>query len=243
MDSVVLSDTSLCAIVRDEKMNSAGGIERFVDSHVPYVEQAIIADTGSIDGTREILEEMQSKYSNLKVVDVPFNGYSDARNKSLKHVKTKRVLILDADELLTHEKPQNDWKILSEFIENNYSEACRFFFEQIYPHKIISDSISGHTLRLFDKNIKLHFENDLWEQAEISKKCRLIRIENVLIKHFLPSHESTKLKWENWYLEDINAKYCAEDRNRVPYWKKISPSMTEGFSKWKKYNPLRDNYV
>lgn len=36
---VVLKDISLCAIIRDEMMNPAGGITRFVNSHVPFVEE------------------------------------------------------------------------------------------------------------------------------------------------------------------------------------------------------------
>nr|MBP7708770.1 hypothetical protein [Candidatus Pacearchaeota archaeon] len=52
----ILPDTSLCAIVRDEIINPAqlpgkSGIRSFVESHVPYVEQAVIVDTGSVDGT------------------------------------------------------------------------------------------------------------------------------------------------------------------------------------------------
>jgi len=244
MDPIILPDTSLCAIVRDEKINPAGGIERFIDSHVPYVEQAVIADTGSVDGTREILEEMQAKYSNLKVVDIPFKGYADARNKSLKYVQTKRALILDADELLTHEKPQNDWKILKEFIEHNQSRAYRFFFEVIKPERIISPCIGGHTLRLFDKNPRFSFENKLWEQLKIGKTIGQIWVNGVCIKHFVPSYSSVKLKWKNWYLDSFSGTKGGEisDEEQLEYWK-IPPSRREGFAKWKRFNPKRDNYI
>ncbi|VVB82373.1 Glycosyl transferase family 2 [uncultured archaeon] len=149
-DKIILSDVSLCAIVRDEMMNPAGGIERFVESHVPYVEEAVIADTGSVDGTREILEEMQAKYSNLRVVDIPFTGYASTRNKALNYVKTKKAFILDADELLCHKKPQNDWKILDQFMKENPAPSYHFFFDIISPEIIKLDKLSGHTLRLLD---------------------------------------------------------------------------------------------
>ncbi|VVB82866.1 Glycosyl transferase family 2 [uncultured archaeon] len=244
MSSIILPDTSLCAIVRDEKMNPAGGIERFVDSHVPYVEQAVIADTGSVDGTREILEEMQAKYSNLKVVDIPFTGYADSRNKALKYVKTKRVLVLDADELLTHEKPQNDWDILKEFIETNFSKAYRFFFEVILPERIIPQSTSGHTLRLFDKDARFSFKNQLWEKLETRGKISDCWIDNIQIKHFVPSRSSTAIKWNNWYLDSFSGTKGGEisDEERVEYWK-IPPSMREGFQIWKNFNPKRNNYL
>jgi len=73
MDNKIhLSDVSLCAIVCDEMKNFAGGIDSFVESIVPFVEEAVIVDTGSIDGIRERLEEMMSKYKTLKVVILIF---------------------------------------------------------------------------------------------------------------------------------------------------------------------------
>ena len=87
---VVISDTALCAIVRDEMINPAGGIVDFVDSTVPFVEQAVILDTGSVDGTKEALEELNSKYPNLTVAHDKFRGYAQSRNQALGLVETKR---------------------------------------------------------------------------------------------------------------------------------------------------------
>ena len=115
--SIILEDVSLCAIVRDEKMNPAGGIQRFIESHVPFVEEAVIVDTGSKDGTREILEELESRYSNLRIFDHPFDGYGPSRNYSLEKANCKYVLVLDADELLTQTQPINDWKIIHKKIK------------------------------------------------------------------------------------------------------------------------------
>jgi len=240
MGDVILSDTSLCAIVRDEKMNPAGGIEKFVESHVPYVEQAVIADTGSVDGTREILEEMQAKYFNLKVVDIPFNGYADARNQSLKYVETKRALILDADELLTHQKPQNDWKILKDFIQHNRSKAYRFFFDNVYPNWTERGTIKGHTLRLFDVSISENpFERVCWETFKLPSNEEIIFINGLSIKHFLPKGESIKIKNHEWYKEN----YLTSDKDLIQNWQVIPPSMREGFADWKKYNPQREDFI
>jgi glycosyltransferase involved in cell wall biosynthesis len=236
---IILKDTSLCAIVRDEKMNPAGGIKRFVESHVPYVEEAIIADTGSVDGTREILEEMQAKYSNLRIFDIPFNGYADARNQSLKHVKTKLALVLDADELICHEKPQNDWEVLNESITINSADKYRMLFEQVFPDRVIRSNTLTHTLRLFDAHAGFSFQNYLWESLQTdSTQARWV---DIYVRHFLPSNKAAIEKWANWYLENPNGEIEIDNSKREEHWKK-PPSTVEGFKHWKKYNPLRDNY-
>src|SRR3989338_11169897 len=83
MERIILPNTALCAIVRDELMNPAGGIENFVRLNVPHVEEAVIVDTGSVDGTREKLEELREQYPHMKVFDHPFDGFANSRNYSL----------------------------------------------------------------------------------------------------------------------------------------------------------------
>jgi len=103
MNNAVLPCTSLCAIVRDEMINPAGGIISFIDTTVPHVEQAIIVDTGSVDGTLDVLKDMQLKYPHLFVYSHPFKDFASSRNWALDKVKTKNVLILDADERISEE--------------------------------------------------------------------------------------------------------------------------------------------
>jgi glycosyltransferase involved in cell wall biosynthesis len=232
MGEVILKDTTLCAIVRDEKVNPAGGIQRFVESHTPFVEEAVIVDTGSIDGTREILEEMNPKYSNLKIFDYEFDGFANARNYSLSNVKTKYVLVLDADELLTHEKPTNDFKIIQEFIERYHKSSnhrtAYFDFLHIFPSGI-STLRPEHNERFFQPKFN-HYEGSVfeclsfWSDQEIQIKCK--------IKHFLPGKDALGKKERDYYNNIINGQFI----------KGIPPSRIEGFSDWKKYNPQRDRY-
>jgi len=244
----VLEDTSLCAIVRDEIMNPAGGIERFVEAHVPYVEQAIIADTGSVDGTREKLEELQGKYSNLKVVDIPFEGYVTTRVNALKYVKTKNALVLDADELLTHEKPKNDWAMLKDFIATNKSNLYNFPIESISPNgetQIFYGGKVGTTrlfnlFHLFDLIKNNPFPGEFGEEV-ISSEPK-IWVECARIKHFIPSPEGIDDKFENWYSSNHQGRFISETE-RVDFWKGNAPSKAKGFKNWKKYNFLRDNYI
>lgn len=233
-----LSDTTLCSIVRDEKINPAGGIESFVNSHVPFVEQAVIADTGSIDGTREILESMKNIYPNLRVIDLPFEGYATTRNKALNYVQTKKVLILDADELLTHETPQNDWVQIKEFMNNKPSPSYRFLFDTIYPNETYSRDTGGNLVRLFDSSIKNPFVKELWEGVR-GKEFTFPLTMPVTIKHFLPSDSAVKIKFDEWYMSKNKNEFC--DIERLEAWKQ-PPSDFPDYCLWKEYNSQRDNY-
>ena len=108
----ILPNTILCAIVRDEMTNPAGGIESFLDAHLPHFEQAVIVDTGSTDGTLQYLQKRQEKERKLKLLAHSFTGFDTARNTYLEEVRRRfsgevGVLSLDADELLTTEEAQN----------------------------------------------------------------------------------------------------------------------------------------
>ena len=226
----ILPDTSLCTIVRDEMQNPAGGIRRFIDSHVPYVEEAVVVDTGSIDGTREVLEELQYKYPNLRIFDRKFKGYADARNHSLKHVDTKYALILDADELLTHKKPQNDFQILGDFMGRCKAGSYYFMFHNLFFPGDVGILIPYHGSRLFDFSKRRKYENEVWETLEDNKDE--VNVEGIKIKHFLPPSEGIALKGSNWY-SSFDCLGVLSSR---------SPSQTDGFQQWKAYNPRRDDF-
>jgi glycosyltransferase involved in cell wall biosynthesis len=236
-----LYNTSLCSIVRDEIMNPAGGIERFVHSHVPFVEEAIIVDTGSKDGTREILEKLKGIYDNLKVIDLPFEGYAETRNRALSYVNKKNVLILDADELITHKKPNNDWGIIQNFLLNKKYDSFSFFFDIISKEKILKNESSGQPIRIIDSSIKNPFIKTLWEKADKTKLKNTCNLP-VSIKHFLPSEIAMKIKLDEWYMDNFyDYKNDFSDIERLEAWKE-SPSNFPNFKLWKEYNPRRDDY-
>src|SRR3989344_6201306 len=95
-----LQDITLTMIVRDELMNPAGGLLPMLEYHLPHFPEAVVLDTGSVDGTRQLLEEMRREYPQLGVYDATFEGYGPARNTANGYVKTKYTLMLDADEMI-----------------------------------------------------------------------------------------------------------------------------------------------
>ena len=139
MGKIILPEVELCAIVRDELINPAGGIEDFVHSTTPFVGRATIVDTGSKDGTKEKLRNLLNTYPRLNIgefdqsmkdayiqydprvlllasrgigePDSPDRfSYAAARNFAVSLTKLRWLLVLDADERLT----QEDFKKIGE---------------------------------------------------------------------------------------------------------------------------------
>ena len=232
--SAVLQDTTLCAIVRDEMMNPAGGIVRFVNMALPHVEAGVIVDTGSIDGTREALEELSARYPHLRVFDLKFQDYAQSRNYSLGEVQTRRALVLDADEVITGD----DFETLRAFLEEPTCKGYSFYFK-VVGHDGKEYSGMGHNPRLFDKSGKityincrgnkgewLHHEGNTPPGPQLCGLPEWAMLPPVSIYHFV-SAPNGLLKKREWYK-------CASQHS-------LAPLLAPGFAEWKQFNPHRDN--
>ena len=231
----ILKDTCLAAIVRDEEMNPAGGIVDFIDCNVPYLERAVIVDTGSVDRTREILEEAQTKHDNLEVYDKTFKGFANARNYSLKKARknSKYALVLDADERLF----EDDF----EDLENKMGDietGFNFKISGIYPGGKKIDLSENRNPRLFFNKWKNKYVGEVGEilldpsgfSLEERGKTTNIPVE---IKHFLPVEKVYNKKINEFYNKIICRGFL-----------KDFPQLSEcpSFKEWKQLNPERERY-
>ncbi len=220
---LILPDTSLCMIVRDELMNPAGGLELFLKCHAQFFDEVVIVDTGSKDGTREFLEEAVSKFSNLKVLDQKWQGYANARNHSIEKATQKYVLNLDADELI---EPK-DFENLKIIMPETNSKYYKFCFLDINPSEIVKSA--GWNPRLFEKGTA-ELANAVWETAILfSERSQLVDL-TATIKHFRPADTGVRLKHKNWY------SLC----ERHIFNK--APSEVADFNRWKAFNLKRKEF-
>jgi glycosyltransferase involved in cell wall biosynthesis len=237
----ILEDTSLCAIVRDEIMNPAGGIERFVRAIVPHVGKAVVFDTGSIDGTREKLRELSREFRNMRVYDRPFDNYVNARNASLEKVKTKWTLVLDADELITRAEFEELAGILKEANGRKPSVlGYNFKFREVSK---VGKKGYGHNPRLFQNKAGFFYTGNSDGAYEILN-LRITPTKNTIaeyhyqvahlpktiqIFHFVsPDESSLNFKMREWY-------------NCPKKWAQ-APSRIKNSAVWKAYNLLRVRY-
>lgn len=234
-----IRDTSLCAIVRDELMNPAGGIAKFVNAAMPFLEEGVIVDTGSKDGTREMLEEISAKYKNLRIYDRKFRDYSDARNCALGHVKTKRVLVLDADERLT----RSDFAQLKTFVEEHDYAGYNFGFLLVTPE--LEHDGKGHNPRLFDLSKDLRYQfvvsEYLYKGTDRMDEITGATIDTgIHIKHFCPKVEARWGKHNEWYRRLTNPSRI--DFIKALLGRELSPCRLQSFKEWKEYNPRSELY-
>jgi tetratricopeptide (TPR) repeat protein len=88
-----MTTIALCMIVRNEVVF----LPRCLEAAAPWVDELVVVDTGSTDGTQEL-----ARSRGARVVEWAWrDDFAAARNESLRHARAEWILILDADEFLT----------------------------------------------------------------------------------------------------------------------------------------------
>ena len=77
--------------------NEADKIEDCINS-ILWVDEIIVADSHSTDGTTEIASKLGAK-----VIHIPFNGFGELRNQAIAHCSGDWIFSLDSDERCTEE--------------------------------------------------------------------------------------------------------------------------------------------
>ncbi len=237
-----LDHVCLCAIVRDEEMNPAGGIMDFLDCTLPHGGSAVVVDTGSADKTMELLTAAQKRYSHLHVADYLFDGYAPARNFSLRVAINQKLghyaLVLDADERLFEEDFCKLGELSEKYgrlIEGNFgiNLMIRNIDPDTSPMQLTTDSYAGlHNPRFFTLSPEFryateergYFEEHLyWRGKHLACETTKTVDGSVVIKHFRPEDHAATSK-ERWYrnLKDINLQ-IQRDNPHFAEWKKLNP--------------------
>ncbi len=146
---------SLCMIVKNE----AATLPKCLSSVNKVVDEMVVLDTGSIDRTPYIAQQLGAKVHHFKWCD----DFSAARNAALKYVSGDWILVLDADETLTpgiipllRDAIARDEYLLINLVreevgaeQSPYSLVSRLFrnhpdirFDRPY-HALVDDSVSA----------------------------------------------------------------------------------------------------
>src|SRR5438093_5743832 len=77
-------------------------------SSVLWADEIVVADSGSTDRTAEIAQSLGAR-----VVQIPFHGFGDLRNRAIAQFRHEWIFSLDSDERCTREVRDEILSILS----------------------------------------------------------------------------------------------------------------------------------
>lgn len=168
---------SLCMIVKNEENN----LRRCLASVVGAVDEIIVVDTGSSDGTVQVAKEFGAL-----VHFFPWNGsFSDARNASLELATGDWILFLDADEELAGESRE----VLHRLVQDESVEGYFVKIVNYLGHEGWVETCPDLVFRLFKNRRDYRFRGAIHEQIvdvilEKNHRARYQVAEDLVILHY-----------------------------------------------------------
>jgi len=135
---------------------------------IPHVDEFVVVEAGSIDGTMDVLRRLAEKYSNLRIeyifwplVKVMGVAIGMAQNQALRFCRGDYVLLVQADELW-HNRSIVELRSLIDSYPK--IKSFSFPFNHIYYNfqKIITKDIYSSAIRLVKNSPDLRSEGDGW---------------------------------------------------------------------------------
>ncbi len=160
---------SLCLIVKNEEQVLA----RCLDCAGPLVEEIIVVDTGSTDGTKAIAASYGAKVYDFIWID----DFAAARNESFAKATQDYIFWLDADDIL-NEEAQREFLELKKKLASDVDSVTMPYYLAFDEYGNVSFSLRRHRLVRRERNFR--WRGQVHEYLEVQGK---IVHSNVIIIH------------------------------------------------------------
>ena len=157
--------------------NEIGYIEKCIQS-MNFVDEIIVVDSYSTDGTYEYLKE----YSGVKVIQHPFVNFTSQKSFALKQASNDWVLFLDADEVISNSLKEE----IIDTLNKNSTIAAYWFYRKF----------------MFENN-ELRFSG--WQT---DKNYRLFRKSKAKFSDRKIVHETLEVDGHSSILKERLTHYC-----------------------------------
>lgn len=183
---------SLCMIVKDE----AFFIEECLAAAAPHVDEIVVVDTGSSDGTRDIA----ARYADTLLDFEWIEDFSAARNAGLAAATGDWILVLDADERIAAEDYPRLRRAMARsdadgfyLIQRNYGdEEVQLNWTPVTTPDAWTGDWTGYTenpiLRLFRRNESIAYEGTIHEIVDGTIAATARHILDVPIHHYVDAN-------------------------------------------------------
>lgn len=166
--------------------NEKGYIERCIES-VRFADEIIVVDSFSTDGTMEYLTSLED----VKVLQHPFENFTQQKSYALSQATNDWVLFLDADEVVSPVLQDE----IEEVLSDNPPEVAFWFYRQF----------------MFGQ-VPLRFSG--WQT---DKNYRLFRKSKVKFSEKKLVHETLELSGSSGILREKLIHYCYKDYSDYRY--------------------------
>lgn len=169
--------------------NEADVILRCLASVKPYIDSWVIVDTGSTDGTQDIIQEYMQDLSG-QLFERPWKNFGHNRTEALQLAQTERLphadylMFIDADETL---------KVDEKAIWGNFTESA-YYFTCLYGN------LSYQRNALISTQLNWYWNGVLHETLDSDYPHQWQQLGDVYI---LVQHDSARAKDAITYLKDI----------------------------------------
>jgi len=208
--------------------NEADILHRCLESAYPWVNEIIVVDTGSADGTKEIARRFTGKIYDFSWCD----DFAKARNFSLSKASQEWVLILDADEIViefdskglesfarTGESTVGRIKVVN-LLEEPWGQTqhteriSRFFNRQLFYYEGIvhEQLVHNNMLPLKAVPVGITVEHFGYAQAAMQKKDKLQRNITLLLQAVVDAPGDSYLYYQlgqSYYTAKAYDQACA----------------------------------
>lgn len=153
---------SLCMIVKDEE----GHLPRCLGSIRNWVDEIVLVDTGSTDGTVEIAQSFGAR-----IFHHPWeNDFSKHRNQSLSYARGDWILVLDADEEVEREDAPGLRGLLGE------AQAQSLFLPVTHVTAAGRKDVQHNSVRLFRNRLGFHYRGIVHNRLVLSGPSRFAAV-------------------------------------------------------------------
>ena len=208
---------SLAVIIKNE----ADMIAELVDTHLTFVDELLIVDTGSTDVGPQKARERGAR---VEKIDWP-GSFAEARNRAIELCQNEWVLMLDADERLDllgqaevrRQVSECEEKTVFRLVQRTYTNDAEVLgWRPTSRGSVDCRGAAGYydvaLVRLFPKRPELRFEGIIHELIEPSARRARNRIQDTsIVLHHYKEHQSPSKKSakNQFYLDLSRRKYEA----------------------------------
>jgi len=169
----------LCMIVKDE----AHVIRRCFDSVLPIVDYILVVDTGSTDGTQEVIQTyLQEKNIAGEVIEEPWRNFAYNRTFALKALRSKQLvdysLMIDADNVIAFDP---------EFDAQTFKRSLTL---DVYEMQFQTHDAFYWLPRLISHRLDVCYKGVLHEYLEYSQDCSREFIQGILNRQIQDSNRN-----------------------------------------------------